>query len=70
MSVAEVQKSLQAATAGEKLFVLAWLKHELRAGSETRRQQLTAYQEELDRGEKLSLADFKAINRALDQAGL
>jgi hypothetical protein len=70
MSVAEVQKSLQAASSRDKLFILAWLKHDLRAGSETRRQQLSSYQADIARGEKLSLAEFKALNRALDQAGL
>ena len=70
MSVAEVQKSLQAASPGEKLFVLAWLRHELRAGSAARRAELAGHHAEIDRGEKLSLAEFKALNRALDQAGL
>lgn len=70
MSVVELKKELQAASTSDKLFLLAWLKHDLRAETATRQQQLSAYQSELDRGERLTLAEFKKLNRALDDAGL
>jgi hypothetical protein len=70
MSVAELKKSLEGASTRDKLFLLAWLRHDLRAGSPSRQQQLAGFHAEIDRGEKLTLAEFKTLNRALDQAGL
>jgi len=70
MSVAELKKSLKRASTSDKLLLLAWLKHDLRAGSDARRKQLGSYHSELEQGEKLSLTEFKALNRALDKAGL
>ena len=70
MSFAEIQSELSHASLEDKLRLLAWLKHDLRTGSATRKHQLASYHADIAQGNKVTLAEFKAVSRSLDQAGL
>lgn len=70
MSVSEIKASLQSASADDKLLLLAWLKHDIRAGTATRMRHLADANTEIESGDRISLAAFKRLNLAMDEAGL
>ncbi len=52
----------------EKLILLAWLRHDLRKNSIPRAEDLAEAHREIDRGEGMSLKDFKQRSANLNDA--
>jgi hypothetical protein len=70
MSVAEIKMHCGSLSAEEKLSLLFFLKHSLRVDTTSNQSELGRLHRELEAGERISLAQVKAVHEAMVREGM
>ena len=70
MTTAQIKKSLDTITDDDRLYLLHYLKHRVRADTSANANELTRRHEEMRGGRKVTLAQVKRVDAALRREGL
>jgi hypothetical protein len=70
MSIQELQREIESASAADRLYLQALLKHLSRRESGSYREHLTRRAEELERGQGVALDQLKRMDELLSVQGL
>jgi hypothetical protein len=70
MSVAEIKMQCGSLSAEEKLLLLFFLKHSLRVDTASNQSELGRLHREMEAGERISLAQIKAVHEAMVREGM
>ncbi len=70
MTTAQIKKSLATISDDDRLYLLHYLKHQLRADTAANARELTKRHEEMRGGRKVTLAQVKRLDAALRREGI
>jgi hypothetical protein len=70
MSLDAIKASCQALSAEDRLALLFYLRHLLRAGQPSNRRELDQLHHDIDAGEKTTLAQLRAVHEVMNREGL
>ena len=70
MTVAQIKKTAVSLKEDDRLFMLHYLKHLLRANTQANRRELSAYHRDIEGGRKVTLDQVKRLDKAFRSEGL